>query len=506
MNTLKILTAVLFMLVVHESPASSQEIFGAVMSGDLNRTKMLIEEHPEWINATSWGEWTPLHRASQHGHRDIAEFLLLEGANLEARTSLRMTPLYVAIYSQKRDMVQLLVDKGADINALRSDGETMLHIAAAVGDEGIVDLLISKGLDVNVNRRYGITPLHLASVFGHKTALETLISNGADINAKNDNGSTSLHLAAAAGEAQIVELLVASGAENKSEEYIELTGDYLDQKKPGSTPELFEPGILFNTHRPHGGFTISPDGNSIYWAAALTFGTYQRIWMMSREGDRWSPPVVAPQFDEYTYGKPAIVPDGKVLFVESNRPTGGDGKPSDYNIWLFEKASAGWGDLTNPGPPLNSDKNEFGPSVSGNGTVYFYSSKTDGGYGASDIYRSEFANGRYGKPENLGDSVNSSSMDVAPYIAPDESYLLFSSFRDGGYGDFDLYISFRMKDGSWTKAKNLGDSVNTPAMESLAVITPDGRFMFFTSRRNGIGELFWVNAKVIEEVRQRELK
>ncbi len=264
------------LLVVSATQSYSQEIFGAVMSGDMNKTRTLLEEHPEWTNATSWGGWTPLHRASQFGYGDIVDFLISKGSHLEARTNLGMTPLYVAIMEQKSEVVKQLIHKGADVFAVRNDGETMLHIAAAMGQKDIVELLISKGLKIDVTRRYGITPLHLASVFGHKTTVETLISNGAEIDRKNDNGSTALHLASAAGETQIVALLKEKGASDAPEEYIKITGEYLGQKKPGSTPELFAPGILLNTHRPHGNIAFSPDGKEIYWAAALTLGPFKK--------------------------------------------------------------------------------------------------------------------------------------------------------------------------------------------------------------------------------------
>ena len=359
----------------------SQEIFPAVMHGDLDRVKILIEEHPEWANATSWGGWTPLHRASQFGHGDIVGFLILKGSHLEAKTDLGMTPLYAAIMGQKSEVVKQLINKGADVFAVRNEGETMLHIAAAMGQKDIVELLISKGLEVDVTRRYGITPLHLASVFGHKTTVEALISNGADIDRKNDNGSTALHLASAAGETQTVALLKEKGASDVPEEYVKITGDYLGQKKPGSTPELFGPGILLNTHR----------------------------------------------FD------------------------------------------------------------------------------IEGGFGSVDIYRSRLTRDGYEKPENLGDSINTEFMDTLPYIAPDESYLLFSSMRPDGYGDFDLYVSYKKEDGTWTKAKNMCDTINTPARESSSIVSPDGKYLFFMSRRNGIGEFFWVDAKIIEELKPKEI-
>jgi len=493
---MKIILITTCLLVLSVTGSYSQEIFRAVMTGDLEKTKIMLEEHPEWINAKSWGDWTPLHRAAQFGYADIVDFLISKGSNLEAKTVLGMTPLYAAIIGQKSDICKQLIDKGADVFAVRNDGETLLHIAAALGQEDIVEVLILNGLKTDMTKRYGITPLHLASVFGHKTTVEVLLSNGADINIKNSNGSTALHLAAA-GESQIVDLLKEKGASDSPEEYVEITGEYLGQKKPGSVPELFAPGILLNTHRPHGGITFSPDGKEIYWVAALTFGQFQKIWKVSQHKGQWSPPRAVLFTDPYKHGGPAFSPDGERFFFVVHKPAGPDEKGLNRDIWYQERNAHGCGEVINPGLPLNSNKSETGPSVSHKGNVYFFSSDMEGGYGSVDIYCSNLTEDGYQVPVNLGDSINTEFTETFPYIAPDESYLLFSSMRPDGFGDFDLYISFRKEDGTWTLAKNMGNTINTPALENAPAVSPDGKYLFFMSRRNGIGEFFWMDAKII---------
>ena len=280
-------------------------------------------------------------------------------------------------------------------------------------------------------------------------------------------------------------------------------GDYLGQAPPGQTPEPFAPGILFDTHRPHGSMTISPEGNEIYWVAALSWGMHQEIWRVVREGDSWGLPEVAPFSTQQEYGFPRFSPDGEKLFanreVESETPGGNP----HYDIVFAERTGDGWSEFTNPGPPLNSEHYDSSPSVGSDGTVYFFSSGLDGNLGTNDIYLSRFSNGRYEKPENLGGSINSASMEGCPFISPDGSYLLFESFRPDGVGDFDIYVSFRRGDGSWTQATNLGESVNSPFRDGAPFVSPDGRFLFFMSRRNGVGEYFWVDASAIDRVRAR---
>ncbi|UCG27518.1 MAG: PD40 domain-containing protein, partial [Bacteroidales bacterium] len=98
--------------------------------------------------------------------------------------------------------------------------------------------------------------------------------------------------------------------------------------------------------------------------------------------------------------------------------------------------------------------------------------------------------------------VNSSSSDVFPAIAPDERYLIFSSAREGGFFqrhqyDFELYISFKNNDGSWTPARNLGEEINAYSPLNPS-ISPDGKYLFFYSDIEK--EFFWVSTKIIDQL------
>lgn len=492
------------MTVGLSTPAQSQEIFEAVMSGDRERTATLIEAQPGLIHARSWGGWTPLHRAAQFGHHEILDILISRGSDLESRTVLGMTPLYIAVSQEQEETVDLLRERGADLFAVRPDGESVLHLAASGGNPRIVDYLISAGLKVNDTRRFGITPLHLAAAFGHHSVFELLIDRGAEVNAINENGRTALDIALAAGEDRIAELLIARGATHGPGVGNTLVGDYLGQAPPGKTPEPFAPGILFDTHRPHGSMTISPDGNEIYWVAALTWGMHQEVWRVVRKGDSWGLPEVAPFSAQHDFGFPRFSPDGERLFANRETRSESSGGAPHYDIVFAERIGDGWSEFFNPGPPLNSEHYDSSPSVSSDGTVYFFCSGLDENLGTNDIYRSRFSNGRYEAPENLGSSINSASMEGSPFISPDGSYLLFDSFRPDGVGDFDIYVSFRRENGSWTQARNLGDSINSTVRDGAPFVSPDGRFLFFMSRRNGIGEFFWVDASIVDSVRTLE--
>src|SRR5882724_5958976 len=112
-----------------------------------------------------------------------------------------------------------------------------------------------------------------------------------------------------------------------------------------------------------------------------------------------------------------------------------------------EKVGENWS-VPEPLTAVNSETNEWFPTVSKNGNLYF-GSEWPGGKGRCDLYCSRLVDGKYGTPENLGDLINSAASEVEPFIAPDESYLIFAALGlPDSNGIYDLYISFR-RDGAW---------------------------------------------------------
>ncbi|MGE3468256.1 MAG: hypothetical protein AB7J13_15160, partial [Pyrinomonadaceae bacterium] len=94
-----------------------------------------------------------------------------------------------------------------------------------------------------------------------------------------------------------------------------------------------------------------------------------------------------------------------------------------------------------------------------------------------------------------------------PFIAPDESYLIFDSKREDGFGDSDIFISYRQQNGEWGAPINLGSKINTEAWEASASVTPDGKYLFF-NRNMGSDkyenvDIFWVSTEVLENLRPK---
>jgi Tol biopolymer transport system component len=229
---------------------------------------------------------------------------------------------------------------------------------------------------------------------------------------------------------------------------------------------------------------FTPDGQTVYFSKNV--GDRVGVILVSRlSGGKWGPPVVAPFSGQYSDYDPFVTPDGSRLFWISTRPVDGKEK-EDYDIWMVEKKGQGWGQPVHLDAPINTDAEEFYPTVAANGTLYFSSTRPGGKGRGGDIYRARLEGGSYAAPENLGDSVNGATHDADPYIAPDESFLVFASYgRPESVGGGDLYVSHN-RGGSWSAARRLGHDVNSAAREYCPIVSPDGKWLYFTSFRGTI--------------------
>jgi hypothetical protein len=292
-----------------------------------------------------------------------------------------------------------------------------------------------------------------------------------------------------------------------------LKGPYLGQKPPGMTPEIFAPGIISTGHEEFKA-VFSPDGKELYYQ--LWGAPFPVILMMKEEKGVWTKPQVAP-FSGHIIEGYDIYPDGTRMFIASHRPIDDLSKPSEKgHIWITEKVNNEWGELTHLRQSI------FGyPTVASNGNLYL---------ATGDIWISRFVDGHYTEMERLGNAINTEEFfEEDLFIAPDESYLLFCR-RDDGFGSWDIFVSFRKKDGSWTKARNMGKPINSSVSDVYPFVTSDGKYLFFSSRRtnhpdysekpltyaekmkilnspgNGNQAIYWVDAKIIEEMKPDYIK
>jgi hypothetical protein len=301
-------------------------------------------------------------------------------------------------------------------------------------------------------------------------------------------------------------------ARTPEEEIPVLEGPYLGQKPPGMVPEIFAPGIV-STESGEGCHGFMLDGK-LFLFNSMPPGAdwkYQQVHMMHMKDDgRWVPLGSGHLHGVYPYNF-TVAPDGRTLYLSSIRKPDDQGRvPQDgsgellrrANIWKITVTDRGWAQPELIPDPISTDGPDAYPTVTRDGTLYFMSVR-EGGFGEDDIYRSRLEDGRYTRVEHLGQPVNTGHSEVDLFVAPDESYLIFCSDRPGGVGKFDLYITFRKPDGSWTEPVNMGKAINTPGFEFRPAVTPDGKYFFFTRAAGEGGEdaLYWVDSRILESFR-----
>ena len=275
---------------------------------------------------------------------------------------------------------------------------------------------------------------------------------------------------------------------------------YLGQEPPGLKPEIFAPNIV-STEKNELNCVFSPDGNEVYftvWKEGVN-----TIMTMKQKNGWWSERTVAPFSGNYSDVDPYISADGKKLYFSSMRPLDNTGESKDSDIWYVEKTKDdGWGQPVRLDEPNSMGKDDYYTSISSNGTLYFSVFQTHGSPG--DIYRSKLVNGQYTSADRFENSISTESNEHDPFIAPDESYLIFTSDRPGGYGRGDLYISFQTEDGKWTEPKNMGEEINSSGYDFCPMLSSDGKYLFFTRNINRNGDIYWVDAKIIEKLRPKK--
>jgi len=197
-------------------------------------------------------------------------------------------------------------------------------------------------------------------------------------------------------------------------------------------------------------------------------------------------------------GNPFFSPDGRKVFFTGWRSVEGYSS-AKHLIMYSEKMNEGWSEPKLVDSVINSISKFWQVSLAMNGNLYFCSEKDGGG-----IFYSRYINGKYSLPEKVEMTIKGGT----PFIAPDESYIVFSATEQPEeYEEIDLYVSYKQDDAAWSSAKNLGSTINTGSIESWPIISPDGKYLFFTSsRRKGNMDIYWVSTKVIEELSPIELK
>jgi ankyrin repeat protein len=464
--------------------------------GSPSTIKVLLEAGAE-VNARDKFQDTALNLASWRGKKEVVDVLLYAGAKIPSKgRDVRYLFSEAASHGLNR-LFDAVAKAGGDPTFKLSNGGTLLHAAASGGSAEIIEILIGKGLDINLTDNYGWTPLHYAARDGRVEAVERLIAKGADIETRTVMGQSPLNIADEMKHDKVRALLIAKGAEDKPIHFPVLEGDYMGQKPPGETPELFAPGIVSSIWGLHSAAAFSPDGDIAMWAPMITIPgqlySTGGILMSERKNNRWAAPHFAPFPGDGEGDVPFFAPDGKRVYFMSAQALPGDPQSEKERIWYVDRTADGWSEPKPVDPLVNDYPHHWHFSVDAEHTIYFSSSVPEG-LGEGDIYYAKRVDGKWQKPVNLGTPVNSDKGEGMPFIAPDGSYLLFSR-------TYDLYISYCDKDGGWGEPRNLGKPINSSGIDICPMVSPDGKYLFFLSQRGGESHIWWVDAGFIHKLK-----
>lgn len=231
---------------------------------------------------------------------------------------------------------------------------------------------------------------------------------------------------------------------------------------PVRAASLPAPGPWTEAHDASPAFT--PDGAIVVFTRGS--GTARRLYVAHRRGTGWSTPAPAPFSNRWMDFEPAMAPDGRYLVFVSNRPASGEGKPLDGrwggraypgrggNLWRVDRRGDGWGIPQRLPDTVNAGTSIFSPAVAGDGSIYFV--RVDPANGVLRLYHSRCADGRCRAAQALALGGGAAVSDYDPAVAPDQSFIMFSSDRppaspNGG----DLFIAFATPDG-WSTPVDLG--------------------------------------------------
>lgn len=264
---------------------------------------------------------------------------------------------------------------------------------------------------------------------------------------------------------------------NNDASFSRFEGAIFGQNPPGSIPEIFAPRII-STTQSELETAFSPDKEEFYFRRFDEGLKDQAMVAIQYNDNLWTETFVVPRGE--------ISPDGKILYVGN-----------EYR----EQTPSGWSKVKSLGAPFDSIP-IMRLTASSNGTYYFDDVSSFGDKPPIvHIRYSRLIDGIHEKPRTFGIDTGT-KLKFHPFIAPDESYLIFDSKLEKG--NADIYISFRQKDGSWGAAIKLGHQINTELSDVYGSVTSDGKYFFFRrTLSNGEKNTMWVDTGFIEALRPK---
>jgi len=275
-----------------------------------------------------------------------------------------------------------------------------------------------------------------------------------------------------------------------------LKGNYFGQEAPGKTPRIFNTNI-YDLKDVKAFPVFSKDNSRLIVSASDSSG--KGVFYMEQIDGIWTKPVRTPFSSSYPEGHFLLSPDESRVIFTSKRPTGESAEEStNWNLWYVDRYENGWGIPTSYAYPVNTEMDEIYGTLTWENQLYF-ANLPPGEWDKADIVNAYYSKGNYLTIENL-ETVNTNLEEVDPYISPDESYLIFSSHRDGSLGQHDFFISFINDDDSWSEPIHLKNEINSEFNEVCPWVTLDGKYFFYISNKAGEYKPYWISAEFIQEL------
>ncbi|KGJ99165.1 PD40 domain-containing protein [Thalassotalea sp. ND16A] len=272
-------------------------------------------------------------------------------------------------------------------------------------------------------------------------------------------------------------ILTMSSSSYSHDEFPKLEGPYMGQKPPGMVAEPFALGIISKEGWELEG-VFAPGMKEFYFTTNRKSAT---VIGFRQQNNVWKKYIEFPRSGEIVFSQ-----DGKRMYMAKG---------------YKDRIGDGWSERKSLGPMIDrKDWHIMRLSASTKGT-YVFDEATREGDGV--LRYSRLINGEREEPKPLNKAINAGKWTAHPFIAPDESYLIWDSEVEGGFGGSDLFISYRQKDGSWGPAINMGDKVNSDKEDFYASVTPDGKYILFNRGMDDKGniDIYWVDAQIIETLK-----
>lgn len=277
------------------------------------------------------------------------------------------------------------------------------------------------------------------------------------------------------------------------------TINYFNQEPPGDSAIIFAPGTISLNNRYEYCPFFAPDGKTFYFGVTNSSWSGCKLWVTKFTGNSWTSPAPVSIIDTMDGWVPTISADEHSFYFSSAYP-----KYPPANIWKCDIINDTLTNLRKLCSPINSTSDEWRANESKNYNIVFSSNRA-GTLGQQDLYCSFVINDTNSTPLNFGKPDNSSSNDASAFLAPDESYIIFESERNGGFGQADLYITFKKEDHSWTNPKNMGSTINSSWIEDQPSVTPDGKYLIFCRREayftSKPTHIYWISSSIIDDLK-----